>query len=576
MENFALVSFIEELKPLISGTAIRRVVQHHVHGFLLETRSPGLGALKLSLFPRHPAIYISENRPPVESVTSDFSMILRKHLVSARLLDIDKPLSDRIVEMRFKTTLPTRELETVYLIAELLPNSPNLLLLDRARQILGWMRAPHARRQIAKYDEYRYPTRGRVGLELARGEDTSWFDEEGFASDPQNWLIRNVSGVGPVFAAEVIYRKATSSIPVPEQIRAMVERILNPRSGAWIYSRTPMSVILERNDLDALRAAIPSPLELGSLHRTHSVQTFPSILEATRFLSDELESRTLLAEAKSPRIRRIRGRIRRLQQQQQRLQERQHQYGKAEQIQGDARMLVASGAEMDRHHESVEVTDYSAGGPRSLTIEVDRSKTLRENIDGMFKQHRKATRGTTFVRNQLDSLRAEETRLETEISRVESISHWEAWAAQGGPVTGSKAATRTTPRPIPKRRRSVHADGYEILVGRNSRENDELTFKVASENDFWFHVAGYTGSHVIVRNPEKGDELEKSVLLRAAQLAAYYSQARNSNTVDVHYTRCKFISKPKKAKPGLVHLREFKTVKVEPRDWTASDPPSDV
>ena len=91
---------------------------------------------------------------------------------------------------------------------------------------------------------------------------------------------------------------------------------------------------------------------------------------------------------------------------------------------------------------------------------------------------------------------------------------------------------------------------------------------------FWFHVAGYTGSHVIVRNPAKDTELESSLLIRAAQLAAYFSQARNSNKVEVHYTRRKFVSKPKKAKPGLVRLREFKTVTVEPRNWTHVIPDS--
>jgi predicted ribosome quality control (RQC) complex YloA/Tae2 family protein len=78
---------------------------------------------------------------------------------------------------------------------------------------------------------------------------------------------------------------------------------------------------------------------------------------------------------------------------------------------------------------------------------------------------------------------------------------------------------------------------------------------------------------VIVRNPAKEPVLEKPVLLRAAQLAAYHSQARNSNKVEVHYTRRRFVTKPRKAKPGLVHLREFKTISVEPKGWR---PPEDA
>ena len=91
---------------------------------------------------------------------------------------------------------------------------------------------------------------------------------------------------------------------------------------------------------------------------------------------------------------------------------------------------------------------------------------------------------------------------------------------------------------------------------------------MAAGDDFWFHVADYSGSHVIVRNPTKDPDLEKAVLLRAAQLAAYHSQARNSSKVEVHYTLRRFVSKPRRAKPGLVSLREFKSITVEPKNWT--------
>ena len=111
-------------------------------------------------------------------------------------------------------------------------------------------------------------------------------------------------------------------------------------------------------------------------------------------------------------------------------------------------------------------------------------------------------------------------------------------------------------------------DGREVLIGRNSRENDELTFRVAAGNDFWLHVADYSGSHVIVRNAAGDAELDEALLVKAAQLAAYHSQARNSSKVEVHYTQRKHVGKPKKAPPGLVRLREFKTITVEPRDWT--------
>src|SRR5258706_11583576 len=121
--------------------------------------------------------------------------------------------------------------------------------------------------------------------------------------------------------------------------------------------------------------------------------------------------------------------------------------------------------------------------------------------------------------------------------------------------------------PVQTRRfRTLQIDGRVVLVGKGARENDELTFDVASPEDFWFHVADYSGSHVVVRNPRKEQDLEEAVLLKAAQLAAYFSQARNSSKVEVHYTKRKHVSKPRRAKPGLVRLNEFKSIKVEPKN----------
>ncbi len=585
MENFALTAVVEELKTVTGGMVVRRIVQHHRNVFLLQTRSVRIPALKLSIDARNPIVYVSGERPPVETVTTDFLMILRKHLVSAHLLEIDKALSERIVELKFKTALPAQELETVFLIAELLPNAPNLFLLDRDRNILGSAVAPGTHRGMSLYEPYAYPNTNKTDLALMREDDRSWFSASEFTKDPKNWLIRNIAGIGPLFAAEIVYRLAAAkgnppdtqaaSPDVIDEIKDMIDRLFEPSSTAWAYSQKPFSVILERNDIEELRKVILTPIELESLVRkTHGVQSFPGMLEATRIVSDELESRILLEQAKSPRIRRVRDRLRRLGHQHKRLLDRQRRYSEANGLQNRGQMLVASGIDMDRHHQKIEVTDYFGDDPVARTIDLDPTKTVRENVNKMFKQYKKAGRGMEMVRTQLSKLESTRAGLEAEADRIRSICSWDEWTALPGATVArrSNLESRKAPRPNARRRRSIQLDGHEVLVGRNSRENDELTFKVATGEDFWFHVAGYTGSHVIVRNPAKETEPEASLLVRAAQLAAYYSQARNSNRVEVHYTRRKFVSKPRKAKPGLVRLREFKTVTVEPRDWTRLGP----
>src|SRR5437016_5990097 len=106
MQNFALISLVENLRPGMSDVIIRRVVQHQPSGFIFQSRSPKLPAFKMVAEMHSPAFYASDTRPPIESPTADFLMVLRKHLTSAELIGFKKPLSERIVEFNFKTAVP--------------------------------------------------------------------------------------------------------------------------------------------------------------------------------------------------------------------------------------------------------------------------------------------------------------------------------------------------------------------------------------------------------------------------------------------------------------------------------------
>src|SRR4051812_26788407 len=116
MENLALIALAEQLRPALDGFMIRRVVQHQPHGFLLHGRSSKLPALKLLMNAPFPALYVSEAKAPVETETSDFLMILRKHLTSAELVEFRKPISERVFEFEFKTVVPSKELARVTLV----------------------------------------------------------------------------------------------------------------------------------------------------------------------------------------------------------------------------------------------------------------------------------------------------------------------------------------------------------------------------------------------------------------------------------------------------------------------------
>jgi len=113
--------------------------------------------------------------------------------------------------------------------------------------------------------------------------------------------------------------------------------------------------------------------------------------------------------------------------------------------------------------------------------------------------------------------------------------------------------------------RQLDFEGFEILVGKGDAENDRLTFGIGEPRDFWLHVAGPAGSHVIVRNPFELEELPRPVLERAAQLAAWHSKARGARgKVEVHVCRVADVRKPKGFAPGQVQLKRWEAIRVYP------------
>src|SRR5262249_27489882 len=178
MENFALIALLENLRPAMSELVIRRIVQHQPNGFIFQTRSVKLPAVKIVADNQRPALYASETRPPIESPGTDFQMVLRKHLTSAELTGVSKPLSERIIEFNFKTAVPSKELETMSLIVELLPNAPILILLDAKRRVLSSFLPITPQHGIGEYEPYSYPAQGdKLPLERLLEPDASDFQE---------------------------------------------------------------------------------------------------------------------------------------------------------------------------------------------------------------------------------------------------------------------------------------------------------------------------------------------------------------------------------------------------------------
>ena len=569
MENFALIALAESLRPSMSELIVRRVIQHQPNGFMLQTRSAKLPALKLAMNAQNPAFYASESKPPIDSPNTDFLMVLRKHFTSAELIEFKKPLSERVFELVFKTAVPSRELETMSLVVELIPNTPNIILLDAERRVLSSFAPITPQHGIGEFDAYTAPSpQNKIELERVANEEIEELGVPGAEHD-RAWLMSRVAGLGPVFAEEILFRCRQKSDSITAEIRALLEQVQAP-GGGWIYSEKPLGHILEQNDLRALEKAILSPVELLSLERTHSSRTFARMTDAARLYFDEIETRVLLEQAKLPVLRDLRLAVKRLGDREKRLGREQKKYEDAENAQKTAQILTSSGLAAEKRYDKVTVTDYFAERPQDIEIQLDPSITLRENIDRLFKLQQKAGRGRQMVAGQLNRVRSRVLAIDEQIRRLQAIKDWDTWLAISERINREQATPGTPavqPAAAGRRFRLISLEDHEILIGRSSRENDELTFHVAGSDDFWFHVADYSGSHVIVRNPRREKELPDALLTKAAQLAAFFSQARNSSKVEVHYTRRKHVIKPRRAKPGLVRLVEFKSISVEPKNW---------
>jgi predicted ribosome quality control (RQC) complex YloA/Tae2 family protein len=252
------------------------------------------------------------------------------------------------------------------------------------------------------------------------------------------------------------------------------------------------------------------------------------------------------------------------------LQEDLVRHGDPEEHKRTGDLLLANIATAVRKGNKVRLTDYYADGAPSIEIEVDENHSLQDEVAARFRQYTKAKRAAEEIAERLKQIDRETVNLERRLQQLDTIIQSRDEAALDT-FEKPKPAPKVAPKKSAKRekisgvRRYLSTDGYEILVGRAARDNDNLTFRLAQPNDLWMHAGDYPGSHVVVRNPTR-KEIPHRTIIEAAQLAGKFSQASEDAKVVVHYTERKFLSKPKGAAPGLVRLSRFRSITVEPKE----------
>lgn len=225
--------------------------------------------------------------------------------------------------------------------------------------------------------------------------------------------------------------------------------------------------------------------------------------------------------------------------------------------------------------------DFETG--EELTIPLDPSKSPAENLESYFKRHKKAERTLRRAEQEQGATRArleEQEALEGELEALRGDGDREALLRFAERPEVARSLARFFPEPTPEQekkpkkvfrvgkrelptrlvpKRYVSTTGHEIWVGKNDAGNDTLTMKLARGNDLFFHLEASPGSHVILRT-DGGEEPPQEALLDASELAVHFSKARAAGRASVHIARCKDISKPRGAKPGLVHVHRGRTL----------------
>jgi predicted ribosome quality control (RQC) complex YloA/Tae2 family protein len=358
--------------------------------------------------------------------------------------------------------------------------------------------------------------------------------------------------------------------------RGRVRIALRPTRGAGqtegeVYGPPERSPAAAPRDVETIRKrAAPDIQREGSASLSEALDRYHLLQDAERAFDTRAGAATAHLRQRIANLRKLRDNLRR----------DLEGHGDAEEHKRVGDLLLANIGTAVRAGGKVRVTDFYAEETPTVEIEIDENRTLQDEAARRFARYTKAKRAAREIAERLEKIEPELAALEAqraELERIVAARDADALAAfdggktdekkrvgRSGAVEREKGSKRSSAEKGRTLRRYRSSDGYEVIVGRGARENDELTFRVARSYDTWMHAADYPGSHVVVRARARDETIPHRTLVEAARLAAHFSQARKDGKVAVNYTQRKFVSKPRGAAPGLVYLSSFRTLLVEP------------
>ena len=561
LDALCLTAVAEELRRAVVGGKIDRIYQPTRDEVVLFLRGKGENLrLLLSANPGHPRAHLTtltrENpdKPPM------FCMLLRKHLLGGRILELSQPPMERILDFRLETIDELGDRVERRLVLEAMGRSANLILLDGEGRIIDCIRRidgdiSRGQRQVLPGLFYRQPPAPDKVNPITADEGVLVSAlENPTQKEPEKLILDSFSGISPLIAREIAFRAGGQ-----EGLRIELDKL---RKDVQENNFTPYLLTREGKPVDFTFLPI---LQYGPQTESIRQDSFSALLDGFYERREAAERVKQKGQDLVKAVTNARDRTaRKLANQEKELAATWERERLREQ--GD--IITSNLHRMERGMGMLRAQNFYDPEGGEIDIKLDPLLTPQQNAAKYYKDYNKAKKAEEMLTILMEK---GERELEYLNSVLENLS-----LAEGErdlqeirqeltdtgylrrPKTAAKREKRVAGKPMEFR----SSTGLRISVGKNNSQNDQLTTKMAYKSDIWLHTQKIHGSHVILWL--EGGEADAQSLTEAAILAATFSQAADSTRVPVDYTPVKYVKKPAGARPGMVVYTTYQTAVVDP------------
>ena len=560
-----LSAVCDELRQELIGARVEKIQQPARDMVVLQLR--GKARLLLSASGNRPRFHVTQASYENPAQPPMFCMLLRKHLAGGRIAAIEQPPAERSVELTLDCTDEMGTPCQKRLILELMGRNSNLILTDGENRILDCMRRVDfemsEQRQVLPGLFYHRPPRQEGKLtpqELTKPALERLLAQTAAPVHLDRWIVDHVAGISPLIARELAFGfcgETDADVLTLDRTR-LAEALTQP---SLLQARQPTLLLCGGRPKDFTYC----PIRQYSAYMTaRTMPSFSALLDA--FYTETEQRERMLQKSQSLRrtVTNLLERTRRKLAAQRK--EREASLDR-ETLRRRGDIVTANLHAMTRGMTVLRAEDFYQEDMPEIEIPLRPELSPQQNAARFYKEYNKAKHAEKILAEQIARGEIEEEYLGAvldELNRAESerdLAEIRAELEAGGYVrSADRRRQQKQPASRPMRFRS--SDGFEILVGRNNRQNDQLSLKTARRDDLWLHIQKFHGTHVIICCA--GAPVPDGTITEAAMLAAWYSQAREGQNVPVDVTQVRNLRKPNGAKPGMVVYDRYRTVIVTP------------